>query len=196
MPSACMALAFAATLKVGESPIRFAFSEIMMDLGRRARGYFSGLDSGLSLSLRNFFRSAPVRALTTSGSWAMTSATWPVIRVVRGTCPADDDDLVDLAERLGHGLGHVGQDLHVHVEHRRVAVLVPGGGLLRHGLSFRSALLLDLLRLGLAFEPDGSALPRASACIRNSSASASDLIWYLRASEGFRTLASSSFSGA
>ncbi len=39
-----------------------------------------------------------------------------------------------------------------------------------------------------------SALPWASAWMRNSSASASDLIWYLRASEGLMTLASSSFS--
>ena len=67
----------------------------------------------------------------------------------------DDGDLVDLAERLGHGaddVGHVGDEL---VDDGGLRPLLVGFGFDVHGFGFGFALLEDDVGFGFALQPGG-----------------------------------------
>ena len=115
-------------------------------------------------------RSTPVSDSTRAGSCAMVADTScvtllaPAARAV-GAAVADHHDAVGLGERLRHGTRDIGQRFEELLNHGRLAVFLPGIGLLVHRLGLREALRSGSVRtrltscsdgvsIGLSAEPD------------------------------------------
>src|SRR5512137_572192 len=113
MPSAFMALALAEIFSVGEAPMRWTFSEIMVHLPRRPAGRSLLRVFGLAgeLGLEELPDVGARQGLDDFGHLGQDLGHLAGdLGRAELLVAADDDDLVDLGERLGHGLGQVGQD--------------------------------------------------------------------------------------
>ena len=158
MPSAFMALALAEIFRVGEAPMRWTFSEIMVHLPRRpaGRSLLRVFGLGGELGLEEIADVGPGQRFDHIGHLGQDLGHLARdLGRAEVLVPADDDDLVDLGQGLRHGPGQLGQDLDVGVEDGGLGVLLPGLGLLHHGLGLGAALGPDLVGLGQALELHG-----------------------------------------
>src|SRR4030067_1131983 len=161
MPSAFMALALAEIFRVGEAPMRWTFSEIMVHLPRRpaGRSLLRVFGLGRELGLEELPDVGPRQGLDDLGHLGQDLGDLARdLGRAEVLVPADDDDLVDLGEGLRHGFGQLGQDLDVAVEDGGLGVFLPGLGLLHHGLGLGAALGPDLVGRGQPLELEGFGL--------------------------------------
>src|SRR4030067_2332361 len=137
MTSGFMALALAEIFRVGEAPMRWTFSEIMVHLPRRpaGRSLLRVFGLGRELGLEELSALGPRQGLDDLGHLGQDLGDLARdLGRAEGLVPADDDDLVDLGEGLRHGLRPLGQDLDVAVDDGGPGVFLPGPGLLHYGL--------------------------------------------------------------